>query len=41
MSRSPLFYLLMAMREITALVVSILTTFFNLSSITYGRFYIT
>jgi hypothetical protein len=41
MFRSPLFYLLIVIREITALVVLILIISFNLPLIIYKRFYIT
>jgi len=41
MSKSLSFHLLMAMREITALAMSISTTSFNLLLMTYRRFYIT
>jgi hypothetical protein len=40
MSKSPLFYLLIAIREITALVILILIMSFNLPLMTYRRFYI-
>jgi len=40
MSKSLSFHLLMAIREITALVILILTTSFNLLLMTYRRFYI-